>query len=276
MRNMRALMMIVLSLIAGIAAVTLASRWLATQTVVATNKVAVAATDVGAGQPLKAENFRLIDWPIGSVPSGAFMSPERLADRVARTAILRDEPILESKLAPIGTKGGLSAVIANGMRAITVRVNDVIGVAGFALPGNLVDVIVSTKRPGKTDGEDVSVSKIVLEKILVLAIAQEAGRDDTKPKVVNAVTLEVSPEQAEMLDLARSVGTLSLVLRNQVDIQATVTAGATKSSLLGLSKPVPIPVKSPPVKVVARILPPATSKVCIDALVGTKRTTECF
>lgn len=276
MRNMRALMMIVLSLIAGLAAVMLASRWLATQTGVGTNKVAVAAIDLGAGQALKPDHFRLIDWPIGSVPAGAFVSAEKLQDRVARTAILRDEPILETKLAPIGTKGGLSAVIAQGKRAITVRVNDVIGVAGFALPGNLVDVIVSTRREGKDREEDVNVSKIVLEKILVLAIAQEATRDDTKPKVVNAVTLEVTPEEAELLDLARSVGTLSLVLRNQVDVMDTVTAGATKNTLLGIVKPVAVPVKSAPVRVAARKADSVPLQTCVDALVGTKRTAECF
>ncbi len=272
MRNMRALMMIVLSLMAGLAAVMLASRWLESQTVVSTHKVAVAASNIGAGQALKPELFRLIDWPAGSVPAGTFDKAASLDDRVAKTAILRDEPILEAKLAPIGTKGGLSAVIAKGKRAITVRVNDVIGVAGFALPGNLVDVIVSTQRPGKGRDEDHSVSKIVLEKILVLAIAQDTSRDDTKPKDVKAVTLEVTPEQAEILDLARSVGSLSLVLRNQVDVLETTTAGATKNDLLGIAKPVPV--KPAPVRVVAR--KPEPAKVCVEALVGTKRTTECF
>ncbi len=276
MRNMRALMMIVLSIVAGLAAVMLASRWLASQTVVSTYRVAVAAVDITAGQELKREHFRFIDWPAGSVPSGAFSEAAKLEERVAKTAVLRDEPILENKLAPVGTRGGLSAVIAKGKRAITVRVNDVIGVAGFALPGTLVDVIVSTKRPGKEDGEDVSVSKIVLEKILVLAVAQEASRDETRPKVVNAVTLEVTPEEAEVLDLARSVGTLSLVLRNQVDVQEAATSGATKTTLLGIVKPEPVAVKSPPVRVVSRKAEPAPSKVCVDALVGTQRTTECF
>ena len=131
-----------------------------------------------------------------------------------RTSLARGEPVIESKLAPVGTKGGLSAVIADGSRAITVRVNDVVGVAGFALPGNYVDVIVNTQeQQGKTDGQ--SISKIVLEHILVLAVAQQVSRDDTAPKVVNAVTLEVTPDQAERLDLARSVGTLSLVLRKR-------------------------------------------------------------
>ena len=126
--------------------------------------------------------------------------------------------MLESRLAPEGAKAGLSAIVAKGKRAITVKVNEVVGVAGFALPGNYVDVMVNTQEEGaKATDKDTSLSKIVLERILVLAVAQETTTDPNKPKVVSAVTLEVTPEQAEKLDLARSVGTLSLVLRNQVD-----------------------------------------------------------
>jgi pilus assembly protein CpaB len=127
----------------------------------------------------------------------------------------------------VGTQGGLSAVIATGKRAMTVRVNDVVGVAGFALPGNYVDVMVNAQQD-KGRGEDaLQISKTVLEKVLVLAVAQEANRDDTKPKVVSAVTLELSLEDSEKLDLARSVGTLSLVLRNQMDKTTVATGGIT-------------------------------------------------
>ena len=219
MKNTRAMMMIGVSLLAGIMAIVFAARWLNQQTLLATQKVAVAATDLGLGRQITTEQIRLVDWPSGAVPLGAFADVAELQDRVTRSNVQRDEPILESKLAPKGTKGGLSAVISEGKRAITVRVNDVVGVAGFALPGNYVDVMVNTKDESKAKG-DQSISKIVLEKILVLAVAQEAGRDDTKPKVVNAVTLEVSPGQAEAIDLARSVGQLSLVLRNQVDARS--------------------------------------------------------
>jgi pilus assembly protein CpaB len=141
-------------------------------------------------------------------------------------------------LAPLGTKGGLSAVIKEGKRAITVRVNDVVGVAGFALPGNYVDIVVNTQDDAsKVAGKEKTISKIVLEHILVLAIAQEVGRDETKPKVVNAVTLEVTPAEAEKIDLARSVGTLSLVLRNQIDDESVETEGITKSDLLKRLEP---------------------------------------
>lgn len=227
MKNSRAVMMLVVAMVAGLAAVVFASHWLVQTSTSAVTSVAVAATDLNLGEPLGANQIHMVSWPSGSVPTGAFTDTKALEGRVVRTSLARGEPVIESKLAPIGTKGGLSAVIAEGSRAITVRVNDVVGVAGFALPGNYVDVIVNTQeQQGKTDGQ--SISKIVLEHILVLAVAQQVSRDDTAPKVVNAVTLEVTPEQAERLDLARSVGTLSLVLRNQIDKQTLNTDGATK------------------------------------------------
>lgn len=274
MRNMRGLLMIVVALIAGLAAVVLAGRWLGSQTTLATNRVAVAASDLSIGQRIESAQVRMIDWPVSSVPAGAFADAQRLDGRVVRTAVLRDEPLLESKLAPIGTKGGLSAVIGEGKRAITVRVNDVVGVAGFALPGNYVDVLVSTREDGSRNEREVS--KIVLERILVLAVAQEASRDETRPKVVNAVTLEVTPAEAEKLDLARSVGTLSLVLRNQIDDEPVDTTGATKDILLGI-RAEPAEPPAPTVRVArTRATQPAPPRNCVDALVGTTRQLECF
>lgn len=283
MRNTRALIMIGISLIAGVTAMVLALRWLTQQSTITTDKVVVAANDLGAGQSVDAQRLRLIDWPAGNVPAGTFKRLEDLDGRVVKVNVLKDEPILESKLAAKGTRGGLSAVINEGKRAITVRVNDVVGVAGFALPGNYVDVIVNTQKDASRD-RDQSFSKIVLERILVLAVAQEASRDDTKPRVVNAVTLEVTPQEAEKIDLARSVGTLSLVLRNQVDPDAAKTTGATKDTLLGKAPPVERVPASPTVRVVRRAQPPAPVPVtvatkprnCVEALEGKERIIECF
>ena len=276
MKNSRALMMLAVAVLAGLAAVVFASRWLLQTSSSAVTPIAVAAGDVSLGEPLNASLIRTVNWPTGSVPPGAFSDPKLLEGRVVRTSLGRGEPVIEAKLAPIGTKGGLSAVIGEGNRAITVRVNDVVGVAGFALPGNYVDVIVNTQEPGKTDSQQ-SISKIVLEKILVLAVAQQVNRDDTAPKVVNAVTLEVSPDQAEKLDLARSVGTLSLVLRNQVDKATLPTDGATKVSLLGTPVPASAPVAAPvhPARVhyAAR---PAPKRDCVGVLSGVLGSVECF
>ena len=228
-----------------------------------------------------------MDRPSGSIPVGSANDPKTLEDRVVKTSVLRVEPILDSKLAPLGTKGGLSAVVAEGKRAMTVRVNDVIGVAGFALPGNFVDILVNTTDDRKRGSAD-QISKIVLEHILVLAVAQEAGRDETKPKVVSAVTLEVTPEQAEKLDLARSIGSLSLVLRNQVDPKPVESTGATKQSLLrGEPEPEPTPVaaktepaKSPVKKVVmarrAVAVVPQPPRECVEVVRGVTRYNECF
>jgi pilus assembly protein CpaB len=245
----------------------------------AVTQVAVATDDLNLGEPISGAMIHTVSWPTNSIPPGAFTDPKSLDGRVLRTSLQRGEPVLESKLAPVGTKGGLSAVIGEGHRAITVRVNDVVGVAGFALPGNYVDVIVNTQQEqnNKSDTQQ-SISKTVLEKILVLAVAQQVNRDDTAPKVVNAVTLEVTPDQAEKLDLARSVGTLSLVLRNQVDADTLATAGATKLTLLGASAPVPAsaPVAAPQPTRVKYVSRAPVKRDCIGVLSGVSGSQECF
>ena len=234
MRNKRSLLMMGLALVLASGSVFVAARWINAQATVNTSKVAVAVADISLGARLSPDMVRMVDWPSGAVPPGAILEAKLLDSRVARASIQRGEPVMEGKLAPPGTQGGLSAVVADGKRAMTVRVNDVVGVAGFALPGNFVDILVNTQEDKIKTIKDLAISKIVLERILVLAIAQESSRDETKPKVVNAVTLELTPDQAEKLDLARSVGTLSLVLRNQIDPQPVNTGGATKDTLLGM------------------------------------------
>jgi pilus assembly protein CpaB len=237
MRNTRALVMIAVALVLALVAVVVAAQWINDQGAATNKKVAVALVDIPMGARITPEMLNQIEWPSNAMPPGAITDLKQLENRVSRTAIEHGEPIMESKLAPAGTTGGLSAVVAQGKRAMTVRVNDVVGVAGFALPGNFVDILVNTQEEARNDSRDgvareQAISKIVLERILVLAVAQESNRDDTKPKVVNAVTLELTPDQVEKLDLARSVGTLSLVLRNQIDPKTADTAGATKNSLL--------------------------------------------
>jgi pilus assembly protein CpaB len=283
MKNKRALIVMAVAVLFGFAAVVFASRWLLLQPGGSSGRIVVAATDISLGQRLAPEMFKLADWPADSVPKGAFTDPQKLSGRVLRTNLLMGEPVSEVKLAPAGTLGGLSALITEGKRAITVRVNDVIGVAGFALPGNYVDIIVSTQKdpaPG-VDARQQNISKIVLERILVLAVAQEVNRDETKPKVVNAVTLEVTPEQAEKLDLARSVGTLSLALRNQVDPQSASTEGATKVTLLpeppqAPRKPATRPAPAVrPAPVVVKVAAPVRRE-CVTVLNGLRASQECF
>ncbi|AUT62563.1 Flp pilus assembly protein CpaB [Paraburkholderia terrae] len=279
MKNARALVMLVVATAAGLAAVVFASRWMIQQSSTTTTKVVIASADMSLGQRVSPEMLKVSDWPAGSVPTGTFNDVKKLEGRVLKTSLARGEPVLEAKLSPVGTVGGLSAVINEGKRAITVRVNDVIGVAGFALPGNYVDILVNTEKDNKdggVTGRDQNISKIVLEKILVLAVAQEAGRDETKPKVVDAVTLEVTPEQAEKIDLARSIGSLSLVLRNQVDPQDATTAGATKASLLKIPVAVPPAPAAPAPKPVVRKIVARAPANCVSVIDGSQARQECF
>lgn len=242
MRSTRAIVMILLSLIAGAAAVILAARWVGQEAAQNTTPVIVALRDLELGAPLTPAMVQEVPWPTGAVPAGSFSDLKKLEGRVVRSPMYKGEPVLEPKLAPEGTKGGMTSIIPTGKRAISVKVNEVVGVAGFALPGSYVDIMVNTmdNKDSKNNREKEAVSIIVLKRILVLAVAQEANRDETKPKVVSAVTLEVTPEEAEKIDLARSIGSLSLVLRNSIDQQDTETTGIRLDDLLGKGKAAPI------------------------------------
>ncbi len=219
--------MLVLAIGMGMAAVAMAAVWLNSRESLLTTHVVVAREDVQIGTRLQPTMLQLVDWPSASPLKNPLTSIEQAADRVVNMPLVKGEPISMSKLAAKGETGGLSAVLREGRRAVTVKVNEIVGVAGFALPGNYVDVMVNTP-----DSNNNLVSKIVIERIQVLAVAQDVANLESKPKVVNAVTLEVTPAQAEKIDLARSVGSLSLVLRSQVDMETVSTVGARKHDLL--------------------------------------------
>jgi pilus assembly protein CpaB len=281
MRNTKAIALLVLAIVAGLGAALYGAGWVAQRSSIASRKVAVATVDIDLGSKINPQMTTLVDWPAASVPEGAFTDLKQLQDRVVKTSIQRGDAILERKLSPPGAQGGLSAVISEGKRAMTVRVNDVVGVAGFALPGNYVDVMVNTQKEHKGQGAPDQISMTVLEHVLVLAVAQEAGRDDTKPKVVSAVTLELSPADAEKLDLARSVGTLSLVLRNQLDKNSIATNGVTREQLLGLKQVADVvdapkimgaPPKRRPMVIKTASLPP----VCVEVIRNNTRAMNCF
>lgn len=280
MKNIKAIGLIFLALLVGLAAAVYAAGWVSRQASISSNKVVVAAVDIEMGSKINPQMLALTDWPSGSIPPGAFKDLNDLQGRVVKVSVLSGDAVLERKLAPVGTQGGLSAVIAEGKRAMTVRVNDVVGVAGFALPGNYVDVMVHAQQDKAKGEEGQQISKTVLEHVLVLAVAQESSRDDTKPKVVSAVTLELSLEDSEKLDLARSVGTLSLVLRNQIDKKTVATTGMTKSQLFGEKEVPPAPVKVAatvykPRGVIARPAVQAAAE-CVEVIQNGSRVLHCF
>ena len=221
---MRPSYLIALALLLGALAAFVAAKWLGGGD---GPQIVMAAQTIAPGHVIADVDIKLVPWPATDIPNGSSTDKNAVVGRVARQAIFPGEAILETDLAPVGSRGGLEAAIEPGKRAITVRVNDVIAVAGFAHPGSFVDVLVSAK-----DKKGEPFSMIVLNRVKILAIAQETQSDPAMPKVVNAVTLELTPDEAESLDLARSVGTLSLVLRNESDRKQIATDGAQMDELL--------------------------------------------
>lgn len=210
------------ALIVGLIAAFLVFRWIGLGSSQSGPMVVIATNNIQPGATLDPSLLKAVAWSGGVVPPEAFADPQKLTGRVVRQQVTMGEPILESKLAPQDSRGGLASTILPGKRAITVRVNDVVGVAGFALPGSFVDILLSAR-----DANGQPFSKVVLNRVKVLAVAQETATDPNKPKVVNAVTLELTVEESEQLDLARSIGSLSLVLRNELD-QADARSGGTR------------------------------------------------
>lgn len=206
-----------------------------TQTVsVPTSGVVVAAADLQLGTELRPEDLRLIQWPAEAVPAGAFTKPDELVGRGLIQPVAANEVFLPGKLASKEAGAGLPPVIAPGYRALSVRVNDVIGVAGYVLPGTRVDV-VATVNPTQQP-TDVT-SKVILTNVLVLASGTKIERDakDNKPVSVNVVTMLVNPDEAERLTLASTEGKIQLALRNPMDQTAPQTRGIKPAVLLGTS-----------------------------------------
>jgi len=202
-------------------------------------KVVVAEKPIEAGKPITADQIKVIDWPGTVAPPAAPVRTDDVVGRVARESMIPGEPVLNGKLAPVNATGGLSSMIPAGMRAITVQVNEVVAVAGFVLPGSYVDILVCGR-----DANNKPFSRTVLSRVKILAVAQETSAQQDKPKVVNAVTLELTPSDAEKLDLARNVGALTLNLRNELDTAEVHSPGARLSDII-YSQPTPSATPSP-------------------------------
>jgi len=213
------LVLLIIAGVMGVIAAILAQNWLEQQrapNIVVVpgskaRKVVVAAQPLRFGTELTSINLKEVDWPAGAVPTGSFSSIDQLLKpgerRVALAAIERDEALLSWKITGPGQRGTLSALITGDKKAVTIRVNDVFGVAGFVLPGDRVDVLL-TRTEDKTSYTDV-----LLQNVRALAVDQLADERSEKPTVAKAVTLEVSTDEAQKLTLGSSVGSLSLALR---------------------------------------------------------------
>ncbi|WP_027055008.1 Flp pilus assembly protein CpaB [Mesorhizobium erdmanii] len=237
------LIMIVLAGVFGVLAVVLVNIWLAGQrsamagvTGIQADTVVVAAVPLKFGDALSADKLREIAWPAGAVPAGAFKTTkEALAGDGTRQAlqmISANEPILASKITGPGQRATLSAVLGEGMKAVSIRVNDVLGVAGFVFPGDRVDVLL-TRTVRDSDGVDKSFVDVLLQSMKVLAVDQVADESKDSPTVVKSVTLEASTKDAQKLTLAAGAGQLSLALRQAAASKGETTERVTLSDLTG-------------------------------------------
>ena len=234
MRRLRPWLILILALASGGTAGVLALRYLRqyTPSLEAETRagyVAVATRELQVGSVIRSGDVRLVEWPATMLPAGHLAGTEAAVGRGLITAVQENEPLLESKLAPVGAGGGLPVLIADGMRAVSVRVDEVVGVSGFVLPGTRIDVLLTMNGPS---GEPMT--EVLLQKVRTLAAGQTVERDrDGKPRTVPVITLLVTPEQAETLALASNQGRIQLALRNALDTATIYTPGARAGGLLG-------------------------------------------
>lgn len=277
MRRAASLIVLVLAIGCGVGASIITYRLLRERQVVGSlgllkeapsRPVVVAAAPLNYGTALQAEHLKVVSWP-ADAPQGSFSDPAALIGRVVLDETVPDEPFLEGKLAPVDAKGGLSAVIPRGMRAISVRVNDVIGVAGFVLPRTRVDVLVSVNAQGD---KSRAVSKVILQNVEVLAAGQKTEKDaEGKPIAVQVVTLLVDPKEGEKLILASNEGEIQLALRNSLDLASVVTPGAMLGSMVQ-GTPAPVQRASGTGKP-AKVEPAVQT---VEVIRGSQRTVEKF
>jgi pilus assembly protein CpaB len=254
------------------------------RTVVERRDLVVAAQPLPVGATIKPDQVKITRVPVDLFPKGGFSKVEEVIDRPVISNILMEEPILEGRLAARGSGLGLAPIIPAGMRAVSVRVNDVVGVAGFVLPGMRVDVLV-TGRPPNYEG---TVTTTVLQNILVLSAGQTI-QPEPRGQAINTpvVTLLVTPEQAETLTLAGNEGRIQLVLRNAVDQKVESTPGRDVAELYGMrggrkkvdaaSEPPPRPRSAPKAPEPVRLAPPPQAPPPPDEIIvirGNQKTIE--
>ncbi len=239
----------------------------------ATTRVVAAAIDIKLGTVLSASDLTTIEIA-GALPKDAILTPDKVIGRGVVSALYQGEPILEDRLAAPGSGGGLAATIRPGMRACAVKVDDVVGVAGFVTPGMRVDVLISGNPPGLTQSLDGPKVKTLLQNLEVLSAGTDIQKDaEGKAKPVQVVNLLVTPEDAEVLSLASSQTRIQLVLRNPLDTQISETTGTVMSNLFadknGPVKPKLAALSTGPKK-------PVSHDVSIQIFNGSKLSEEKF
>ena len=245
---------------------------LPTQTAtIPTKPVVVAASDLDIGAELTRDNIRIIQWPANAMPANVIGDPKDVIGRGLILPMIQNEPFLPMKLASAEAGAGLPPAIPPGLRALSIKVNEVIGVAGYVLPGTRVDVLV-TVSPGQGQGD--MTSKVILTNVQVVAAGTKIDRetDKNKPIAVSVVTLLVSPEEAERLTLASTEGKIQLALRNPLDKETPATRGIRQSALLGV--PATTPRATVRVSSAPRPLPAPLDSATVEIIRGDKRARE--
>ena len=224
---------------------------------VASVQVVVAAQPLTMGTRLDANHLRVVDWPSRNPIAGAFSDPKELVNRGLISAIAENEPITMTKVASLEAGAGLPPVIPEGMRAISVKVNEVVGVAGFVVPGTIVDVLVTVRE---SDGkQDQPMTRTVVSKVQVLTAGTKYDQEKSKngePIPTSVVTLAVVPEDAERIALAGNEGKITLALRNPLDTLATDTKGVKLPALMRGNNPEPV-VDRTLNRVIKKLAPPS-------------------
>ena len=276
-RIVKATALLSFAVLAAIGTALLLTRYMDARTAAArvpTTRVVVAAVDVPVATAIRPEWLTIVDWPSASRPEGVAQDPAALVDRVALVPITKGEPVLDGKLAQPGARGGLATLVPEGFRAVAVRVDDVVGVAGFIHPGDRVDVIAT--MASRAAGEPVA--KVILQNVKVLAVGkdvQSKGRDAEKAVAATVATLMVSPEESESLALGATKGKLLLTLRGLGDEDVAETEGATAAVLLAAAAPPPKASAAAPAKPTAvRGKKAAPAKVATSDAPQQKQTVE--
>jgi pilus assembly protein CpaB len=281
-RNTRTVIVLVVAiLMAAIASygVYLAVKAMPVKEVEVVRTQAVVATHpLNVGTLVTKDDLKLVPWPAASPVPGMFTEVDKAVNRGVIVAISENEPLTEAKLAPIGSGAGLPPTITEGMRALSVRVNEIIGVAGFVIPGTRVDVLVTVKRPDNT-----TQTRAVLSNVQVLTAGtrydQERATKEGKPIPTSVVTLLLTPDDAEKMTLASEEGRVMLALRNPLDTAPTKTEGARMASLLGEASPPPLKKTTPEGRTVAKAAPkpapPPPPKIyTVETIRAAKRAEE--
>jgi pilus assembly protein CpaB len=246
-------------------------------------QIALATKDLEVGTVLKEGDVKVADWP-GAIPQGSTTQIKDVLGRGVITAIFAKEPIIDSRLAPKGAGGGMAAMIPPGMRAVAVRVNEVVGVAGFVVPGMHVDILISGNTPGGS-GNLGTLTQTLLQNIEVLSAGQDFKKDaEGKPVMVQVVNMLVTPTQAEQLSLAASQTSIQLVLRNPLDHEIAKTPGTALQRLFNNGR-APAPSDAPsrpravapaPVRVAAPPAPPKEIPFVMEIISGGTKTEKKF